>query len=989
MDTIAREIVMRTTARPGKSKSPQQTPLAGSSPVDFYSLPAQEAAATLAAELDRGLTGAEVLKRLDIYGRNELPAGENVPLWKLFLGQFKDFVVILLIVASALSIVLGDIVEGLAILAIVILNAVIGLVQEMRADAALDALKKMAAPDAQVLRDGSRMRIPARDVVPGDIVYLEAGNYVPADIRLLESFNLQINESALTGESEPVSKRAEEIIAAGSPIGDRVNTAFSSTLVTYGRGRGIVVGTGSRTEIGIIAHMLGEIEEESTPLQKRLNQLGKTLSLIALFLCALVFVVEIVRNTDLGVFIGQGPIAYITRYAENITDFFILAVSLAVAAVPEGLAAVVTINLALGMREMVKRNALIRRLAAVETLGSTTTICSDKTGTLTQNAMNVVRLYVDGHTYRVTGDRYEPRGELVEIEDARQVGRGSSVSNTQCQLASLLRGALLANDALLEVSGEEDAKTTYRIVGNPTEGALVVAAAKAGLWRDEIERAYPRIGEVPFDANRKMMSTVHRSGNLPPDAGRQRADNGVLLASGDQQETIDEQCLLLYAKGGTDVVTARCSHYLAADGKVKVLSDADRAHFREMNIAMASDALRVMAVATRTLSPDQLPATEKLEHDLTFLGVLGMIDPPRPEVIPAIQTAKQAGIRTIMITGDHAVTARAIARQIGLGNGQALGDNQPQVVSGPEIQAMSDEQLAERVRDVSVFARVSPEHKVRIVMAVKSNGHVVAMTGDGVNDAPALKRADIGVAMGITGTDVSKETADMVLTDDNYASIVNAVEQGRVIYSNIRKFVFYLLGCNVGEILIIFLATLFGLRSPLTAIQLLWLNLLTDGAPALALGLEKGDPDLMRIPPRPVSEPIINRRMLLGMVTQNTALTLMVLGVYIFALREYPLQAQTIGFLALCFAELPLAYTSRSERFSLLKIGPFTNPAMQYAVLASIIGLLAVTYIPFLNTAFNTTPLAPEHWLLLVPAVVAPMAVAELTKLLARRLKWS
>jgi len=954
-----------------------------------YSRPTHEVIHRYATELDRGLSAAEAQKRIAEAGANELPAGHNVPWWQLFIQQFRDFVVILLIAASAISILLGDIVEGLAIIAIVILNAAIGLIQEHRADAAMAALKKMAAPDAQVLRDGMRIRVPVREMVSGDIVFLEAGNYVPADIRLIESFNLKINESALTGESEAVSKRAEAVVEAGAAIGDRVNMAYSSTLVTYGRAKGVVVGTGLRTEIGLIARMLGEIEEESTPLQKRLNQLGKTLSLIALLLCGMVFVVEVLRNTDLSVLTRQGIAAYIGAYSKNITEFFILAVSLAVAAVPEGLAAVVTINLAFGMREMVKHNALIRRLSAVETLGSATVICTDKTGTLTQNAMNVVRLYVGSRAWRVTGEGYQPTGEFREIgeeglekRDLRLEIEHSSreASNLKSQISNLLLGGLLASDALLEESGTESDQKTYRIIGDPTEAALVVAAAKAGLWRDEVERTYPRVAEAPFDATRKMMSTVHSSPPLPAPGA-------------------SSPPLRVYTKGAPGVVMERCNYYMAEDGAINPLTDDDRHRFATATTAMGSDALRVLAVATRLVeaplagalvpgahAPEApargAPTPDELERDLTLLGLVGMMDPPRGEVITAIKTARRAGIRTIMVTGDHAVTARAIAHQIGLaGEGQL-----PQVISGAEIEAMSDAQLAESVKDVNVFARVSPEHKVRIVTAVKSNGNIVAMTGDGVNDAPALKRADIGVAMGIAGTDVSKETADMVLTDDNYASIVSAVQQGRVIYSNIRKFVFYLLGSNVAEILIIFLATVFGLKSPLSAIQLLWLNLATDGAPSLALGLEKGDPDIMRIPPRPAHEPIINKRMILGMLTQTTALTLVVLLVYVFALGVYPAHAQTMGFLTLSLAELPLAYTARSERYPLFKIGLFSNRAMQWAVLSSIVGLLAATYVPFLNGVFNTTPLGLEHWAVVLPAIILPALVAELTKLLARRL---
>ena len=967
----------------------------------FYSHPIYAVLRALEAQRDVGLTAAEADRRLAEHGLNELPAGQKISLLRMFLAQFQDFVVILLIVASAVSIALGDMIEGLAIITIVVLNAVVGLIQERRADAALAALKKMAAPDAQVLRDGARVRIPARALVPGDIVFLEAGNYVPADIRLIESFNLKINESALTGESEAVSKRAEAEIKVGSAIGERINTAFSSTLITYGRAKGVVVGTGARTEIGLIASMLNEIEEESTPLQKRLNQLGKTLSIVALVLCALVFVAEVLRNTDLAVLTASGIAAYVARYSQNITEFFILAVSLAVAAVPEGLAAVVTINLALGMREMVRRNVLIRRLSAVETLGSATAICTDKTGTLTQNAMNVVRIYAGGRAWRVSGERYEPKGKIEEIRDQRfevgsrkpearswkseigsqkseggsqglgSAGAQSPIPDSQSSLYQLLLGGLLASDALLEETGEEAERKTYRMVGDPTEGALIVAAAKAGIWRSEAEQQYPRVAEVPFDAERKMMTTIHAAKGAPGQPGGDGGDG-----------------MVAFTKGAPDIVLSNCTHFVCDDGSVRPLRDEDRRRILAVNTAMATDALRVLAAARRNLPAQEAaissaPDAGAVEHDLTFLGLFGMIDPPRPEVAAAIETARRAGIRTLMITGDHAVTARAIARQINL-----AGDA-PEVVNGAEIQAMDDAQLTERVRHASVFARVSPEHKVRIVTAMRNNANIVAMTGDGVNDAPALKRADIGVAMGITGTDVSKETADMVLTDDNYASIVGAVEQGRIIYSNIRKFVFYLLGSNVAEIAIIFISTVLGLKSPLTAIQLLWLNLVTDGAPSLALGLEKGDPDIMKMRPRPPGEPIINRRMLLGMLSQTLALLVVVLGIYMIALNLYPQQAQTMGFLTLSFAELPLAYTSRSERYSLLKIGVFSNRAMQWAVLSSVAGLLLVTYVPFLNVVFDTVPLGLEHWLLLLPAVLVSALVAELTKFVARRMGWS
>ena len=940
----------------------------------FHSQPVQETVRQLDAQLATGLTQADVARRLHEHGENALPESKKTPLWRLFVAQFQDFVVLLLIAAVVVSFALGDTLEAVAILSIVLLNAAIGLTQERRADAAMAELQKLAAPEAHVLRDGVRQSIPARELVPGDIVFLEAGNYVPTDMQLIESANLRVNESALTGESEAVLKQAEQVVALAAPIGDRINMAFGGTLVTHGRGRGIVTATGLRTEMGLIARMMAAIEEEATPLQRKLNQLGKTLSLIALGLCALVFLIELARNTDLGLITTAGLMMYLRTEATAINEFFVLAVSLAVAAVPEGLAAIVTINLAMGMREMVKQHALIRRLNAVETLGSTTVICSDKTGTLTQNAMAVTAVFAGDVSYRVTGERNEPSGEFIEQDNAQQVGLDGACA---VPLTQLLRGALLCSDAILEKYDGH-----YRIVGDATEGALVLAAAKAGLWRDEAERTYPRIDELPFDSERKMMTTIHAIHTMHDD-------------------TPDAAQRLIITKGAPDEVLLRCNAFVNSAGETQALCDEQRQHVLTINAEMGTRALRVLAVATRMLHASEienpklvLSAVEgsKIENNLTFIGLLGMMDPPRPEVPSAIQTAREAGIRTVMITGDYPITAQAIAAQIGLakviGNWRLVIDPQlpitnnqlPALITGPQIEAMDDDELARRAKNANVFARVSPEHKVRIVSAFKRNGHVVAMTGDGVNDAPALKRADIGIAMGITGTDVSKETADMVLTDDNFASIVRAVEQGRVVYANIRKFVAYLLGCNVAEIFILLLATLAGLRNPLSAIQLLWLNLMTDGAPALALGLEQGEPDLMRRPPRPAHEPIINQRMTLNLLVQTAMLVCVVLGIYVVALARFPAQATTMAFVTLGLAELPLAYTSRSERFSVFQIGLFSNRKMQWAVLLSLVGMLAVVYVPFLNPIFGTLPLGLAQWAWVLPAAMVPAVVAEIIK---------
>ena len=894
-----------------------------------------------------GLATAEAKTRLSQYGPNELAERPRPGFWQLLLGQFRNFVVIILIVSAIISLLLGEVVEASAIMAIVVLNAVLGVVQESKAEEALAALKKMSAPEAHVLRDGHRVTVPARELVPGDIVFLEAGNYVPADLRLLDSVNLKVDEASLTGESVPVEKRARVALAEDVPLGDRVNSAFMGTTVTYGRGAGVVVATGMRTQIGLIAEMIQSYEEETTPLQRRLDQLGRWLGWGSLAICGIVFIEALVQDTDLSIIVSQGLVPFLVQAREQIVELFIVAVSLAIAAVPEGLPAVVTICLALGMREMVKRNALIRRLPAVETLGSATVICSDKTGTLTQNEMMAVRLYVAEWRLDVSGEGYQPTGEFDNYGDPADPRDNS-------EIMTLLTGSLLCSDARLEPLDEGDGKR-YRMVGDPTEGALVVVAAKAGLWRDEVEKRQPRVSEVPFDSERKRMSTIHR-------------------VDGDSS-------YVAYVKGAPDVILPLCNAILEEGVEVE-LTPGRRHHIENVIRDLGQDGLRVLAVAHRFL--DQLhdqPDAGEIERELVLLGLVAMTDPARPEVGPAVERARRAGIRTMMITGDYPDTARAIAQEVGLWRPGG------EVLTGAELNDLSDEQLAERIEDVDVFARVSPQHKVRIVEALKARDHVVAMTGDGVNDAPALKRASIGVAMGITGTDVSKETADMVLTDDNYASIVSAVEQGRVIYSNIRKFVYYLLSCNLAEIMIIFLATLAGSPSPLTAIQLLWLNLLTDGAPALALGLEKGDPDIMEQPPRPVNEPIINRLMVVGMIVQTVAITAVVLAAYYIGWswnHSNLALARTMAFITLSASELVRSYTARSERVSLLRLGVFSNKYMQYAVLLSILLLLSVIYVPFLRSVFDTTLLGTREWAVVLPLLLVPGIAAEITKAVVR-----
>jgi len=957
----------------------------------WHSQPAEAVAQTFSAHLDLGLEPEFARQRLAEVGPNELREAPRPPFWQLVLQQFQSFLVMMLIVASLISAFLGDYVEAAAIMAIVLLNAIIGVVQESKAEEALAALKKMAAPNATVVRGGSRMVIPSRDLVPGDIVVLEAGNYVPADVRLVTSVNLRVDEAALTGESVPVEKSAHVVLEADIPLGDRHNTAFMGTLITYGRGQGIVVATGMHTQMGLIAEMLQTLEAEPTPLQQRLDQLGKQLGYAALAICAMVFLVALFNQTNLRVIFAQdgGLLVYLRQFSTVLTEVFMIAVSLAIAAVPEGLPAVVTITLAIGMREMIKRHALIRRLAAVETLGSASVICSDKTGTLTQNKMTAVRLWVDDHTIGITGEGYAPQGEFTLNGQPVDLVKYPGVLTT-------LRAAALSSDAYLEQSGDSKEMHTYRVVGDPTEGALVVAAAKAGAHKSEMESVYPRVCEIPFDSERKCMSTVLEV----------RAAGTAYSGPFRDMSQILKQQYVTACKGAPDVILQLCTHVQRVTDEPTRLTEDFRARILAANAAMASDALRVLAVAYRVNdAPPQEVTPDMVEQKLVFLGLFGIIDPARPEVIPAIEQARRAGIRTIMITGDYPDTAASIGRSIG------LLEEGHRVMPGAALDKLEGPKLIETLETTDAFARVNPEHKVRIVDGLKQRGEVVAMTGDGVNDAPALKRADIGVAMGITGTDVAKETADMVLTDDNYVSIVAAVEQGRIIYANIRKFVFFLLSSNVAEIVIIFLPTLFGLPSPLTAIQLLWLNMVTDGAPALALAKEKGDPDVMERPPRPRTEPIIHGPMRVGIFVQTITQTGATLGAFAIGLIWHlqatgalpadvnPVRflfsydwtgvnvrtAETMAFVTLSLCELFRAFTCRSERLSLFQIGPFSNPYLVGAVAISIFMLVVTVLVPALNPIFNTHPLSVTEWGVVIGLALIPAMSEEVTKWYLRR----
>ena len=892
----------------------------------------------IGSDLHKGLSDKEAAERLAKYGPNELKGKPHATIWEMLLEQFKDFLVLILIGASIVSAFVGEVADSLVIIVIVVLNAALGVFQEAKAEKAMEALQKMAAPNSKVIRDGNIQTVPSRELVVGDIVLLEAGDYVPADVRILESMNLKVEEASLTGESVPVEKETVAIDHEAS-LADRHNMGYMGTVVTYGRGKAVIIGTGMNTEIGKIAQMISSFEEQSTPLQEKLADFGKILGILCLAVCAVVFVLGIYQGYRDG-----------NLTMDEVTLLFMTAVSLAVAAIPEGLPAVVTIVLAIGMQRMVKKNSIVKKLHAVETLGSTTVICSDKTGTLTQNQMTVVRLFADGQLLEVSGEGYSPEGNFSREGKPLQ-------ATAEPGLNLLLQGSALCNDAILQPTDEKG----WKIAGDPTEGALVVVAAKAGYDRDSINEKFPRVQEIPFDSSRKMMTTFHQM----PD-GSVRA----------------------FVKGAPDILLNRCKH-ISTRGQITEVNDADRANIAAANSAMAKQALRVLAVAYRDFPavPANLEPTQ-IEADLTFLGLLGMIDPPRSEARDAVKICKQAGIRAIMITGDYRDTALAVAMDLGIAEGEH------QIVTGQELNAMCKDEICQVVKKASVFARVSPEHKVAIVEAFQANGQIAAMTGDGVNDAPALKKADIGVAMGITGTDVTKETADMVLTDDNFASIVAAVEEGRVIFANIRKFVFFLMSCNLAEIFVIFFAMIMGWPIPLLPIQLLWLNLVTDAFPALALGMEKPEPGVMEQDPRDPQEPIMNSNMKKMILIQSTVLTFAVLGSFGYALKYLtpgftfgaPLtpdldlsMARTFAFATMISAELLRAYTTRSEHYSVFKIGLFSNKYMNMGVGLSFALLALALYGP-LHAIFRTQILGLAEWAVVGGFAILPFVAGEIGK---------
>ncbi|HZK41181.1 MAG TPA: HAD-IC family P-type ATPase, partial [Atribacterota bacterium] len=729
-------------------------------------------------DLKIGLSSPEVKKRLDEVGPNQLEEKKGRTTWDMFLGQFKDVLVLILLISALVSFILGEVSDAIVIVIILILNATLGVVQEYKAERSLAALKKMTTPNALVIRDGKQARIEATQLVPGDIVLLESGDHIPADLRLSMVTNLKIQEAVLTGESVPVEKTDEIIDKDNISTGDQDNMAFMGTAVISGRGRGIVVATGMKTEMGQIAGMLEEQKQEETPLQKNLNQVGKKLGLIILIVVGFVVLLGYLRGIEF-------------------FEMFLIGISLAVAAVPEGLPAVVTVVLALGVQRMIKKHVIVRRLPAVETLGATTVICSDKTGTLTQNQMTVRKLVLPEKNIEVEGEGYQPVGKFYQTGQEIQ-------PQTDPDLSLLLRGAVLCNNAELQRNNDNE---QWEIIGDPTEGALVVTATKAGYDKKKLEEDYPRVKEFPFDSDRKQMSTVHQT------------------ADGNQ---------IIFIKGAPDQVIDYCKYY-QKNGTKEEMGESIKNKILSQNIELAQEALRVLAIAYRFVNEENLDEIKEIkdaEKELIFLGLIAMIDPPRKEAIESVKTCLRAGIHPIMITGDYSLTAKAVASELGIYHS---GDR---IITGEELEKMSQSELEEAVGNTTIFARVSPRHKRRIVSALQKKKHVVAMTGDGVNDAPALKESDIGIAMGITGTDVTKEASDMILTDDNFASIVGAVEEGRKIYQNIKKFIHYLISCNLGEIIAIAGAILIGLPSPLIPIQILWMNLVTDGLPALALGLD-------------------------------------------------------------------------------------------------------------------------------------------------------
>ena len=882
----------------------------------WFSKSGEDVANFFETDMIKGLSSEQVEEKRSVYGTNEIVSKNKKSIAKMILEQFQDFMIIILIIAAVISGVVGQsngegFTDSIIILVIVILNAVIGVIQELKAQKSLESLKNLSAPHSKVIRDGKLQDLESKYLVPGDIVVLETGDYVPADLRLIEAVNLKTQEAALTGESLPVEKTTEKIDKEDIGIGDRLNQAFSSSLVTYGRGKGIVVSIGMQTEVGKIATMLDSVDDSETPLSRRLEALGKTLGIAALVICLVIFAV--------GSFV----------HGREIFEMFMTAVSLAVAAIPEGLPAISTIVLSIGVQRMVKRNAIIRTLPSVETLGSATVICSDKTGTLTQNKMTVEKIFYNNEIFGVEEKKY----------------------NVDDHLRLLMNSMILCNDTKVTKEGEE-----FKLAGDPTETALVDLGIKLNMLKTTMDDENPRVEEIPFDSERKLMSTVNNT----------------------------NQGLFVYTKGGVDEILSKCSK-IYLDNQEMALSAENINYIKQVNEEMAKGALRVLAMAYKRV--DKVPTRNEmnnLESELVYIGMVGMIDPARPEAKEAVEKCKTAGIKPVMITGDHKVTAMAIAKDIG------ILENESEAITGSELEKMPQEELEKNVKNYSVYARVSPEHKVRIVKAWQSQGEVVAMTGDGVNDAPALKTADIGAAMGIVGTDVAKEAADVVLTDDNFATIVSAVEEGRRIYDNILKAVQYLLSSNIGEIIVLFVATMFGwLAEPLLPIHILWINLVTDSLPALALSVDPAEKDIMKRKARK-DKNIFSKGMTFRVIYQGIMVGVLTLLAFCIGCRfdfaslanpEVAMTAQTMAFAVLAMSELVHAYNVRSNKESIFKIKLKTNMVLVLATLVSLLLMVVVLGVPVLQGMFEVTELSITNWVWVILLSLAPLTIVEILKL--------
>lgn len=893
--------------------------------MELFSKSKDEVLKTLQVDKKQGLSTEEVKKRQEKYGTNQLRESKKKTLFMMFLDQFKDFLVIILIIAAMVSLIVGIIegeglVDGIIIIAIVLLNAILGVNQEQKANNALAALKKMSSPHAKVIRDGKTMEVSSEELTVGDIVLLETGDYIAADIRLIESTNLKTDESSLTGESTSVEKYADSDLDDSTPLAERENSVYMSTLVTYGKGKGVVTAIGMETEIGKIATMLDAVEEGKTPLQKTIDQFAKVLGIIIIIVSVIVFALGFIQNNF-----------------EFELELFLTSVALAVAAIPEGLTAVITVVLALGMQRMVKRNAIIKNLSTVETLGQSTVICSDKTGTLTQNEMTVRRVYDLDNVYDITGNGYETKGDIL-LDDKK-------VELTH-NLEKIMQISLLCNDSKLE--------SENKILGDPTEGSLLVLAAKAGYSVENLDETYPQLNEYTFDSTRKMMTSINKVG---------------------------EQTLVL-TKGATDQLVKKCNR-ISINGKVREIKDKDIKKILKQNEEFSKQAYRVLGFAYRETDK---PKSMDLEDDLIFVGMVAMIDPPRVEAKDAIAKCHRAGIRVMMITGDHITTAKAIAEELNIIQPGGLA------LSGEDTRDMTDEEFEEAILKCDVFARSTPSDKIRIVEVLQKNGEVVAMTGDGVNDSPALKQAEIGVAMGITGTEVSKEASNMILTDDNFTSIVSAVEEGRTIYSNIRKFTVFLVSCNIGEILIILMAMVFAPffndLLPLMAIHLLWINLMTDSFPAFALGMEKAEGNTMDRAPRDTNERLLNKETLIKVIIQGTGLMLAGLLAFKIGLSYIPgaseTQARTMAFVAIVFGELLRAFSARSETKFLFQYNPFSNKFLNYSVFISLGLVLLLVYVPFAADIFKLEPLTFLEVMLAMGLGFVPMLFGELTKIVQK-----